>query len=150
MTNIYKLIIVYFIFFGLLLLGSSIALFITKMGMEPQGVLNYYAGNETLFIPSKSIEGMLEILWRHVGSIGLFIMVVGHFFLFGSKQDKKFTLYAVITLFIATLINLFSPFGIQNGFYVFALLKLLSILLFTLVWLMLFYLLFMLLVPRQV
>jgi len=130
MIKAYKLSIIYYLVFSLLLIFSAYILFEHKIGFSYQGVLDYYLGNEELFIPAKSSTGVLKIILPHIFVFGLFAMVLMHFLVFTEQRYKKSTLLLISLTFITALLEMFTPFLIVNGLEFFAYLKLLSFFLF--------------------
>jgi len=126
MKQSYRAAILYFTLFALLLLLSGTWLFASKIGLTPEAVNLYYVGNEKLFHMPKSPEGVLEIALPHLGGMGLFIMVSAHFMLFAPKRRRQWAKTTAIILFIAALLDIFSPYAIINGLTIFSWVKLLS------------------------
>ncbi|MGB5964116.1 MAG: hypothetical protein WBG65_01115 [Sulfurimonadaceae bacterium] len=126
MHQSYRIAIAYFTLFGTLLLASGMVLFFSKIGFSYEAVQSYYLGNEALFTSPKSSYGLLEVALPHLGSMGLFIMVTGHFFLFTTKQKKQHVIKIVIGLFIVALLDIFSGFLIVEGWTLFIWVKLLA------------------------
>ncbi|HFU74530.1 MAG TPA: hypothetical protein ENK65_03150 [Helicobacteraceae bacterium] len=129
MHQAYRLSIFYFTLFALLLLTTGTFLFLSKIGLSIDDINNYYAGNAALFINAKSSYGQLETAVPHLGGMGLFIMVMGHFLLFASKKTKKSMHLTLILLFITALLDIVSGFLISAGFYFFTWVKLSSFIL---------------------
>ena len=119
-----NLAVLYFTIFAFLLLLSAVALFVQKIGWTPLDVLTYYRGDETRFIMSKSFDGVLELLLPHFLAMGLFIMVMAHFLIFGSKKLQKQLKHTIVWLFLAAFLDIISPFLIIEGIEIFALIKL--------------------------
>ncbi len=142
MHQSYRFAIAYFILFGALLLASGMVLFFSKIGFSYEAVESYYLGNEALFTSPKSSYGLLEVALPHLGSMGLFIMVTGHFLLFSTKQKKHHAIKIVIALFIVALLDIFSGFLIVEGWTLFIWIKLLSFIFLQLLGLYLLWLLF--------
>ena len=140
MIKAYKVSIIYFLVFSLLLLISSIMIFEHKIGFDSLSILNYYLGDEKLFIPAKSVSGVLKIVLPHIFVFGLFSMVILHFVVF-TKQKEKTKILIYLT-FISAFLEIFTPLMILWGFESFAYLKLLSFILFEILILYLLYLLF--------
>ena len=115
MQQSYRYAIAYFALFGALLLASGAVLFFSKIGFSYEAVQSYYLGSEALFSAPKSSYGLLETALPHLGSMGLFIMVTGHFLLFSDKRKKRLAAKLVIALFIAALLDIFSGFLIVQG-----------------------------------
>ena len=142
MQKAYKISILYFLLFSLLLLASSIALFEVKIGFSLDAVLEYYQGNEEKFIPAKSSIGVLKIILPHIFGFGLFGMVLLHFLIFTKfKKSKQFYIFIYLT-FSLLFLEMFTPFFIIWGIQFFAYFKLFSFILLELILLYIFYLLF--------
>jgi hypothetical protein len=122
----YKLSILYFIVFSLLLVVSAIILFNHNIGFSIDSITAYYMGNEEKFIASKSWHGILKIILPHTYVFGLFSMVILHFLVFTKVHYKKSTLVLIYTIFFTAFTEMFSPFMIINGYEIFAYLKLFS------------------------
>jgi hypothetical protein len=126
MQEAYKLSILYYLAFSLLLIVSAIMLFEHKIGFSFSGVLEYYTGNEERFIPAQSVAGILKIVLPHIFVFGLFTMVLLHFLVFTNIKYKKNIIILVYTIFAIALLEIFTPFMIIGGFKFFAYVKLFS------------------------
>jgi hypothetical protein len=124
--NAYRYAIAYFTLFGGLLLLSGFWLFALKIGFTPSHVAAYYLGDEALFTAPKSFAGLMESALPHLGGMGLFVMVTAHFLHFAPRKKKPGAKRMAVILFIAALLDIFSPFAIINGFAFFAWVKLAS------------------------
>ena len=142
MQKAYKLSILYFLIFSLLLIVSAVMLFEHKIGFSFSGVLEYYIGNEEKFISSKSTTGILKLILPHIFVFGLFAMVLLHFLVFTKLRYKKSTLALIYLTFITALLEIFTPFLIVSGFEFFAYVKLLSFFIFLALTLYIIWLLF--------
>lgn len=65
MHRAYKISILYFSLFTLLLLMSGIMIFEAKIGFDVQRALGYYIGNKELFVAAKTNGGILKWLCSH-------------------------------------------------------------------------------------
>ncbi|HUH42338.1 MAG TPA: hypothetical protein VLZ29_04420 [Sulfurimonas sp.] len=126
MQQAYKLSILYFLIFSLLLIISAVMLFWHKIGFNYLSVLEYYIGNEEKFIPAQSAAGILKMVLPHIFVFGLFTMVLLHFLVFTDLKVKKAFLILIYITFITALLEIFAPFMIINGFEFFAYIKLFS------------------------
>ena len=126
MQQAYKLSILYFLIFSLLLIISAVMLFWHKIGFNYLSVLEYYIGNEEKFIPAQSAAGILKMVLPHIFVFGLFTMVLLHFLVFTDIKVKKAFLILIYITFITALLEIFAPFMIINGFEFFAYIKLFS------------------------
>lgn len=120
MNALYRLAIAYFCLFALALLASGTALALLKGGFSPESVAAYYA--------PKSALGLLEIAQPHLIAIGIFIMVLGHFFLFVKASVRL----DVKALYLFALVMIFAPFALTSDQSLFAPLKALATLAFIL------------------
>lgn len=126
MIKAYKLSIIYYVIFSLLLILSAYMLFDFKIGFDYESVVNYYIGNEERFIPAKSAGGILKLVLPHIFVFGLFAMVLLHFLVFTKLRYKKSTLTLIYLTFITALLEIAAPFMIISGFKLFAYIKLFS------------------------
>ena len=142
MQKAYKYTVLYFLLFSLLLLLSSILLFGEKIGFLQEAILLYYLGDEEKFLIAKSMSGVLKIVLPHIFAFGLFCMVVLHFVVFTKSNRSKFMKFFIYGLFTFSLLEIFTPLLIINGFEIFTYLKLISFLLFEFLALLLLWVLF--------
>lgn len=141
MKKSYRYAVTFFALFSVLLLASGTWLFALKIGFSPQEVTAYYLGDAASYTQPKSLYGLLEVALPHLGSMGLFIMVTGHFLIFTPVKQRRLAVMLITGLFLAALANILSPFGIIAGLtqlvwlklFAFALLQILGLLLLWLV-----------------
>ncbi|MDP2893477.1 MAG: hypothetical protein Q8N78_03830 [Sulfurimonas sp.] len=126
MQKVYKLSIIYYLLFSLLLILSAYMLFENKIGFSVQNVLDYYIGNEERFIPAKGAGGILKLVLPHIFVFGLFTMVLLHFLVFTNLRYKKITLALIYATFIIAFLEIATPFMIIGGFKFFVYIKLFS------------------------
>lgn len=126
MHQAYKLSILYYLAFVLLLITSAIMLFENKIGFSATSVMEYYLGSEEKFIPKKGYIGVLKIILPHIFVFGLLSMVLLHFLVFTTHRYKKNTLRLIIITYIVSILEMFSPFAILNGYEFFTYIKLVS------------------------
>lgn len=129
MHQSYRFAIIYFTLFGILLLLSGALLFVNKLGLTVESVTTFYLGSTTSFSQAKSNFGLLETALPHLGGMGLFIFVSGHFLLFSPKKEKNRVVLPLIALFIAALLDIGSGFLIIHGWHFFVVVKILAFLL---------------------
>ena len=142
MHQSYRYAIAYFAIFGALLLISGAILFVSKLGLSYESVSLFYLGNKEQFCQPKSAYGLLETALPHLGAMGLFIFVTGHFLLFSSKAEKQKAILPIKLLFIAAFLDIASGFMIVEGVTFFITIKIVSFLLLQVIALYLLYLLF--------
>lgn len=142
MHQSYRFAIAYFALFGALLLISGAVLFFNKLGLSYESVELFYLGNQSYFIQPKSAYGLLETALPHLGAMGLFIFVTGHFLLFASKKQKHKAVKPVIFLFIAALLDIASGFLIVQGWTFFIWIKIVAFLLLQTIGLYLLFIVF--------
>jgi len=130
MQKVYKLSIIYYLIFSLLLIASAVMLFEYKIGFSYSSILDYYIGNEDKFIPAKSSAGILKIVLPHIFAFGLISMVLLHFLVFTKLRYKKRTLTLIYLTFFSAILEIFTPLLIVNGFEFGAYVKLLSFFVF--------------------
>lgn len=126
MHQAYKLSILYYIAFSILLIISAIMLFHNNIGFGIDDISQYYIGNEKKFINSKSWHGILKLILPHLFVFGLFSMIILHFLVFTKARYKTSTLILIYTIFFTGLIEMSTPFMVINGYEIFSYLKLVS------------------------
>ncbi len=107
----------------------NLFLFVSKMGITPQSVAGYYAGDPEKFIRPKSLEGMLEVISPHTVGMSVYLFALVHFAFFTNLKRK--VLLSALTLSSA-LVDNFSPLLIRFLSPEFSYLKILSFLTLTL------------------
>jgi hypothetical protein len=120
-----------FIFTGSVILFATVNffLFLTKFGITPRSVADYYLGNPELFIRKKTLAGLMSVFNPHLVSMAVYLFTVAHFAFFTNLRKKVqwsavMFLFAFVDNLSGLLILYFGPF--------FALIKILSFLGFTL------------------
>ena len=69
----------------LLLVGfwfTNLALYFSKMTLDPASVVAYYRGDEARFMPPRSAESMLEVTHMHLPMFALVLLLLTHLMLF--------------------------------------------------------------------
>jgi len=141
MHNSYKIAIIYFILFSILLLISALMLFATKIGFSFVNITNYYLGNQELFMRAKSFSGLLKVIYPHIFSITLFGMVILHFIYFTSFAKTKLFKYLIILTYLSIFLEILSSFFIIFGAEFFSSIKLISFILMFILFLYSFWIL---------
>jgi hypothetical protein len=114
MHRAYRFAIVYFVLFGLMLLLSAGALFLSKIGFSAEAVSLYYLGSDT--VAGKSPYGLLETAVPHLGAMGLYIMVTAHFLLFAPAGAKRRAVAPAVALFLAAALDIVSGAFVAAGY----------------------------------
>ena len=142
MTQAYKLSILYFLAFSLLLTISGIMLFEHKIGFNINAISNYYLGDEEKFIVAKTSMGILKIVLPHLFAFGLFFMVLLHFLVFTKDRGSKGLRVLIFLTFFSAFLEVFSPFFIILGAVWFSYVKVASFIILESLVLYIMYLLF--------
>lgn len=118
----YTIALRYFSVMTLLLLFTGIWMFMLNTSLSIEGTIAYYA--------PKSLYGLLETVSPHLFGMGLIIFILTHFFaiLKGVKQEN-FKMFSLLFVLVMLLENLSGFFIMEDGVF-FAVIKLLSILVF--------------------
>ena len=101
-----------FLLYLLLGLITIVAIEAMKTGWTPQGVCDYYRGNEARFMYEKTPLEMLEVSHMHLFSIPVVFFVLGHAF-FMTTLREKMKLQVVLASFAAVLFSIGSPWFIR-------------------------------------
>lgn len=120
----YGLALKYFFLMTLLVLFSGLWLFVGNTSLGLEGTASYYA--------PKSFYGLLQTVSPHLFSMAVLIFILTHFFaIVSGVEHQKFRFFSTLFFSIMLLSNV-SGFFIAEKSLFFALLKILSTLLFTL------------------
>ena len=130
--SLYKIPIGYMIVYVVLILISGLWLFLLSQGLgSSEGIFetlkNIIDAPET-----KSLEGIIEVATPHVFAMGSLVFVVAHFMLFSTKVSQKYALIVAMLLFVFALFDIFSYLLITFGLLVSGWIKLLSMVIFVL------------------
>jgi hypothetical protein len=71
----------YSVYVGALWVTNAL-LYFEKMSLTPASVIDYYRGNEELFLSPRSYAGMLEVAHFHLFAMGMLLLVLTHLMLF--------------------------------------------------------------------
>ena len=126
----YKVIILYFLVFSLLLVFSSISLFEHKISFNIEAIQSYYLGNLTENITAKTPLGLLKIVLPHLFVFGLFSMVLLHFLIFTKERGTLKAKLLIYIIFLSAFVEILSAFLILLNIEIFAYVKLFSFILF--------------------
>ena len=118
----YSVALRYFFVMTLLLLLSGLWMFVLNTSLSIEGTAEYYA--------PKSFYGMLDTVSPHLFAMGLILFILTHFFaiLKGVRQES-FKAFSVLFILVMLVENLSGLFIVEDGVF-FAVVKLLSTLVF--------------------
>ena len=135
-TALYAIPIRYMLIYIVLILISGLWLFFLSQGLDSSGSVISTLKNVIASPAVKSVEGLVEVVTPHLFSIGALIFVTAHFMLFSTKVSQKVSLKVAMLLFVFALFDIFAYFAITFGLLVSGWIKLLSMLLFVLLFLL--------------
>ena len=131
--------IAYLLLYTVLLLGSGLWLFLLSQGLASSEGIAATLEKIILTPEPKSMHNFVEVATPHMFAMGSLVFVVAHFMLFSTKISQKISLIVSMILFVFFLFNIFSygliSFEILSSGWI----KLLSMLLFTGVFLLLLF-----------
>jgi len=142
LNKAYKVSIVYFLLFSLLLLASGLLIFADKIGFSYIDILHYYLGDINNFTSAKSFIGISKIVVPHIFAFGLFVMVLLHFLIFTKRRDTKEFQIIIYLCAISAFLEIFTAFLIIQGYTLFIYIKLFSFFIFYLCILYIIFILF--------
>lgn len=105
-----------------MLLSTGVWMFLLHTSLNIEGTVNYYA--------PKSIFGLLETVSPHLFGMGLLVFILTHFFAIIKHINQKIFISFSICFFIWMLLMNISGFFIVEQGWFFAVIKLVSTLLF--------------------
>lgn len=106
----YSFVIFTFAILNILFVAVNFILTYSKLGFTPNGISNYYLGNEAGFIQPKSFEGMMETATIHFAVMAIYLVALAHFVFF---TEFRWKLTLVILIFTSALIDIMSGFAIR-------------------------------------
>ncbi len=129
--SFYHIPITYMLLYTVLLLGSGLWLFLLSQGLASSEGIAATLEKIILTPEPKSMHNFVEVATPHMFAMGTLVFVVAHFMLFSTKISQKISLIVSMILFVFLLFNIFSygliSFEILSSGWI----KLLSMLLFT-------------------
>jgi len=134
--KLYHIPIVYMLVYVVAILATGIWLFLLSQGLSSSTIMQTLTQIVTVPEP-KSLHNFIEVATPHLFAIGTLIFVVAHFMLFSTKISQRFSLRVSVLLFIVALLNILAYLLIIFGVMVSGWIKLLSLALFVLLFLLL-------------
>jgi hypothetical protein len=108
---------------------TNFLFYFSKMGLAPQSVVNYYNGSETLFTQPRSFEAMLEVTHFHLPMMAIVILLLTHLLIFAPWPNGLKVGFISLT-FGSALLEEGSGWLVRFVHPGFAILKIVSFLLF--------------------
>jgi len=134
--KLYHIPIVYMLVYVVAILATGVWLFLLSQGLSSSTIMQTLTQIVTVPEP-KSLHNFIEVATPHLFAIGTLIFVVAHFMLFSTKISQRFSLRVSVLLFIVALLNILAYLLIIFGVMVSGWIKLLSLALFVLLFLLL-------------
>ena len=134
--KLYHIPIAYMLVYVVAILATGVWLFLLSQGLGSSNIVQTLTKIATL-PESKSLHNFIEVATPHLFAMGTLIFVVAHFMLFSTKISQRFSFRVSVLLFMVALLNISAYLLIITGFVVSGWIKLLSIGLFVLLFLLL-------------
>lgn len=129
--KLYHIPIAYMIPYTLVILATGVWMFLLSQGLSNTDVLTTLM--HIIKTPEpKSLHNFVEVAAPHLFAMSTLIFVLAHFMIFSTRFSHKFSLRVSLLLFILALLNILSYLLISFGFIVSGWVKLLTIFLFIL------------------
>lgn len=134
--SLYNVPIGYMLLYVVALLVTGVWLFLLSQGLASRDILSTlsHIGHAP---EAKSLHSFIEVATPHMFAIGTLLFVVAHFMLFSTKISQKFSLRISIALYIVAFLNIAAYLLIIFGVVVSGWVKLLTLGLFIVLFLML-------------
>ena len=81
-NHLLQLIVVLYALYVAALWVTNALLYLHKMGLSYASVVDYYRGNEEIFLSPRSYQGLLEVSHFHLFAMGMLLLVLTHLMLF--------------------------------------------------------------------
>ena len=134
--KLYHIPIAYMLVYVVAILATGVWLFLLSQGLGSSDIVQTLTQIATLPEP-KSLHNFIEVATPHLFAIGTLIFVVAHFMLFSTKISQRFSLRVSVLLFIVAFLNILAYLLIIFGVVVSGWIKLLSLGVFVLLFLLL-------------
>jgi len=133
--KLYHIPIAYMLVYVIAILVTGVWLFLLSQGLGSSDIMQTLTQIVKLPEP-KSLHNFIEVATPHMFAMGTLIFVVAHFMLFSTKISQRFSLRVSVLLFIVALLNILAYLLIIFGVVVSGWIKLLSLGLFVLLFLL--------------
>ena len=134
--KLYNITIAYMLVYVVVILGTGLWLFLLSQGLGSSDIIRTLS--DIIAKPEqKSLHNFIEVATPHLFAIGILIFVVAHFMLFSTKISQKFSLVVSTLLFVLGLLNVVAYLPIILGLVVLGWIKLVSMGVFVLLFLVL-------------
>ena len=130
--HLYAIPIAYMLVYVVVILISGLWLFFLSQGLASADILQTLTNIVNAPDP-KSLYNFIEVAAPHMFAMGTLIFVVAHFMLFSTNVSQKFSLTVSLVLFTGALFNISAYLLISFGLVVSGWIKLFSMALFVLV-----------------
>ena len=130
--HLYTIPIAYMLVYVVAILVSGLWLFLLSQGLASADILQTLTNIVNAPEP-KSLHNFIEVATPHMFAMGTLIFVVAHFMLFSTNVSQKFSLTVSLLLFTVALFNISAYLLISFGLVVSGWIKLFSMVLFVLV-----------------
>ncbi len=121
-NHLLKVIVWCFLAYTLILWLTNAGLYLSKMGLTPTSVIEYYRGDEERFLQPRSLQGLLEVLHFHSFAIGMLLLTLTHLVLFVPISGRA-KAYGIGAAFVSGLGGELSGWGVRFLHPAFAYLK---------------------------
>jgi len=129
--------IAYLLLYAVVILATGIWLFLLSQGLNGSEGIVATLQHIISSPEAKSLHNLVEVAAPHMFAMGILIFVVAHFMLFSTKISQKTSLIVALVLFALALLNIVSYGAISFGLVDTGWIKLISMSLFSGVFLVL-------------
>ncbi|MCO6430945.1 MAG: hypothetical protein J5J00_08795 [Deltaproteobacteria bacterium] len=81
-NSLLRLIMFFFLFYIAFFWLTNLLLFLNKMSLSADSIIDYYRGSEQHYTQPRSYQGLLEISHFHLFAMGILILTLTHLLLF--------------------------------------------------------------------
>lgn len=83
---------------------TNLAIYFSKMGVDPASVVSYYNGSEAEFRPPRTLGSMLEVTHAHLAMMALVVLFLTHLVIFAPFRRETKVLF-IVSAFGAALLD---------------------------------------------
>lgn len=138
-VSLYKIPIAYMLVYVVFILFTGLWLFLLSQGLNSSDGMMDTLMSIVNSPESKSLHHFIEVAAPHMFAMGAMVFVLSHFMLFSTKISQSTSLIVAMSLFVFTLLNIFSYGAISLGLLISGWVKLLSMFIFVLLFLLMLF-----------
>lgn len=83
---------------------TNLALYTTRMTLDPASVALYYRGSEEVFVPARSAQSLLEVTHMHLPMFAVILLLLTHLLIFAPLRNGAKIAF-ILAAFLSALLS---------------------------------------------